>query len=404
LDEVAAERRDAAKDAAGDVRPVASAWRDVVVVWVASRAFFLIAGGLGHAFLSPADSRGVQRPPRGVLSYWANWDGAWFTHIAQHHYALRNTTVFFPLYPLAVRAVMALGPGAALAGVLVSVGASLGGLYFVYQLGVYWWDVRVARAATLVLAFFPTAFYLNAVYSESLLLAQSAGSVWALYVRRDLLMAGVFGYLAAITRNAGVLLVIPLASDVLRHRREARWDAISVLGPPLGLLTYAFYLRHVVNYRWLEFVNAERVWERHRENPLLTIKQGWGQAADGLDYVAHPARIFETTAALPPFELSQTINFACLLVIVALLAIAFIRLPFAVALYAGLVALAALALPETGLPLRSLPRFALVSFPLFLVLGSLLARSRIALSGWLACTAALGVYLTLEFVTWRWVA
>jgi hypothetical protein len=88
-----------------------------------------------------------------------------------------------------------------------------------------------------------------------------------------------------------------------------------------------------------------------------------------------------------------------------LFVVAFIRLPFGVALYAGLVGLSVLGVPQTaGAPLLSLPRFVLASFPLFLVLGSLLGRHRVALVGWLAFTIPIGAYLTLEFVTWRWVA
>ena len=336
-----------------------------------------------------------------MLSYWGNWDGAWFTHIALHGYDTAYATVFFPFYPFAMRVLTVFGLAPILAGVLTAVAASLAGLYFVYQLGVHWWDARVARAATLAIAFFPTAFYLNAVYSESLFFALSAGSLWALYVRRNLLIAGAFGYFAALSRNAGVLLVIPLASELLRHR-ERPWHRIGVLGPLLGLLTYVAFLWHA--YRPLEFVSAQRAFERRRTDPLLTIKHGWEEAASGLDYIVHPARIFETTAAQPPFELSHTINFACFVLVVVLLVLAFIRLPYAVALYAGLVALAALAMPDMYLPLRSLPRFALVAFPLFLVLGSLLGRSRAALVGWLTCSILIGAYLTLEFVTWRWVA
>ena len=42
---------------------------------------------------------------------------------------------------------------------------------------------------SLTLAVFPTSFFFNAVYTESLFLALSAGSIWALRVRRDLLLA-----------------------------------------------------------------------------------------------------------------------------------------------------------------------------------------------------------------------
>jgi Gpi18-like mannosyltransferase len=277
LERAAGKQRNVRERRAAEAGDPARAWRDVVVVWAASRAFFLVCGALGHAFLSPADSRGVAyREPPGVLSYWANWDGAIFTHIAQHGCDTITATPFLPLYPLAVRAVTALGPGLALAGVLVSTAASLVALSFGYELAAHWWNVRVARAATLALAFFPTAFFLNAAYSESLFLALTSGSLWALYVRRDLLMAGVFGYFAATTRSAGVMLLIPLASEFLQRRRETGWGAIGVAGPPLGLLTYASYL-HLRHYRALEFARLGT----RKDKPAHHDQAGLGSSCVG---------------------------------------------------------------------------------------------------------------------------
>jgi hypothetical protein len=52
----------------------------------------------------------------------------------------------------------------------------------------------------------------------------------------------------------------------------------------------------------------------------------------------------------------------------------------------------------------SLPRFVLGAFPVFLVLGYLLSRSKPALVVWLLASACTGVALTALFTTWRWVA
>jgi hypothetical protein len=52
----------------------------------------------------------------------------------------------------------------------------------------------------------------------------------------------------------------------------------------------------------------------------------------------------------------------------------------------------------------SLPRFLLGAFPIFLVLGYLLSRSRPALILWLLLSTGIGVALTTLFTTWRWVA
>jgi hypothetical protein len=44
------------------------------------------------------------------------------------------------------------------------------------------------------------------------------------------------------------------------------------------------------------------------------------------------------------------------------------------------------------------------TFPIFLVLGRILARRQAWLRVWLFASAASGVLLTLFFTSWRWVA
>ena len=75
--------------------------------------------------------------------------------------------------------------------------------YFVYNIAREGFGERAARATVLTLALFPTSFFFNAVYTESLFLALSAGSIWALRVRRDLLLACCFSWFATATRNVG---------------------------------------------------------------------------------------------------------------------------------------------------------------------------------------------------------
>jgi mannosyltransferase PIG-V len=388
-----------------EARAAPRVWRDVLLIWAASRAFFLGVGALGHAFVSRADPVGTYREPSGLLSYWANWDGAWFAHIAQHGYDTASATAFFPLYPILVRGVMLAGPGPALAGVVVSTVAALAALYFVHELARRWRGARVARTATLALAFFPTGFYLNAVYSESLFLALSAGSLWALYVRRDLLVAGMLGYLAAATRNVGVVLVVPLALEWLRHRRGlGTLSLVGVAGPPLGLGAYAFYLWKGTSKPLLFAVAYKATWGRTTTNPLVTVRDGWQKAGEGLPYLAHPGRVLGTTSANPPFPLANTLGFVFLVVLLALLVVTLARLPLPVGLYAIPVALGPLLLPGPQVPLIGLPRYALEPFPVFVALGIVLARSRVALAAWLALSLVLGTLLTLEFVSWRWVA
>jgi hypothetical protein len=79
-------------------------------------------------------------------------------------------------------------------------------------------------------------------------------------------------------------------------------------------------------------------------------------------------------------------------------------LPSGLSLYALVVVLLPVLTPAPSFPLMSLPRFMLGAFPIFLVLGYLLSRSRLALVLWVLFSAGSGVALTVLFTTWRWVA
>ena len=379
-------------------------WIRVGAVWAASRAFFFVVGALGHALVPQGDVVGAYPEPIGSLGYWAHWDGRWFAHIAQHGYDSVPATAFFPLFPLLVRLGMEGGLGIAVAGVVVSTIASFAALWFVHELAREWCDERAALAAILTLAFFPTAFFLNAVYSDPLFLALTAGAFWAAYVRRDLLVAGLFGYFAAATRNMGVLLALPLAWEWLRARRELGWaELVGVAGPVAGLATYVVFLWRGTGEPLLFSLAYRQGWGREASNPLAVAWHSLEHADDGFG-VLWPRRVLGTPSVNPPFALSNTLNVVFLVFAVATLVLAARRLPFGALLYAAPAALGPLLMDLSGLPLISYPRYVLVVFPLFVVLGAVLARSRVVLAAWLLGSAALGAYLTLLFVSWRWVA
>jgi len=79
-------------------------------------------------------------------------------------------------------------------------------------------------------------------------------------------------------------------------------------------------------------------------------------------------------------------------------------LPPDLSVYTLLLVLLPVLTPTPDFPLMSLPRFVLGAFPVFLVLGYLLSRSRLALILYLVLGSGLGVALTAMFTTWRWVA
>ncbi len=382
----------------------ASAPRFVLAVFVLSRLLFMGVGALAAAMLPQATKLDPSlHEVSGILNYWALWDGVWYTGIAQKGYQLDllASTVFFPTFPLMVRGGTALGGGPALWGVLISLVAAAFGMYFLYRIAEKLYGVKAARAAVLSFAFFPMAFFLNAVYTEAMFVALTAGSFWAAYVRRNLLLAGLLGALATATRNTGMLLLIPLAYEWLRHRQEFGWRGVLGLAlVPTGFVGYITFL-------WIQFGDPfifayqQRTFGRELTDPGTALLAAWVRAGEGARWLLDPAALFLDSSFEPSLGAYNAISVGFLILLILLVGASFILLPSGLAVYASLITLAPILTPSPVFPLMSLPRFMLGTFPLFLVLGFILSRSRPALYVWLLVSGGLGVAFTALFVTWR---
>jgi hypothetical protein len=388
----------------------------VLAVYGVSRLFYLVAGAVFANYL-PAGPFHWLTPdvPLGRLNVWAHWDGAWYSQIAAEGYTNHASTAFFPLYPLLVRSFAELfgGPlslGAlSLWGVLISLAALPFALYFIYHIALTHWGEQTAKRAILALCFFPTTFFFNAVYTESLFLALSAGSLWAVRVRKDLLLGCALAAFATATRNVGVFLVVPLAYEWLRGGagREYGWvRAVGCLAlAPSGLAAYAAYLWSRSGDLFL-FYSAQGYWNR-RPTHLSTL------ATDVL------VEAYESVMAFlgprPPANsvlegmmgrlnvATDAYNLLFLLFAVALLLLGLRVLPFSLSAYALLLIAPAVFFGKPETPLMAFPRYVLVAFPLFITLAVLLKNRRL-LGGWLALSAAASLVLCAEFVSWRFVA
>ena len=284
--------------------------------------------------------------------------------------------------------------------------ASFFALYFAHELTRDYFDRKAARAATLALAFFPTAFFLNAVYTEAVFLAAALGSVWAARLRSDFVLAGVLGCLAALTRNVGVLVLLPLAHEWLRGRRHVGPRDLAPLAlVPAGVLAYMFWLWHWSGHPLLFSTVARTYWGRKLTNPAHTLHLAWERAVSGAAGAIRPQRAFETTSTSnPTFHSMATFDYLFLLLLIALVILVVAHLPRGLSAYAIGTLLLPVLTPAFVQPLASLSRYSLAVFPVFFVLGGVLSRNEILLRVWLTASALLGVLFTLYFTTWRWVA
>jgi hypothetical protein len=388
----------------------------VLAVYAASRLFYLVAGALFASYL-PAGGFHWLTPdvPLGTLNIWAHWDGAWYSQIAAEGYETHASTAFFPLYPLLMRSFAELfgGPlslGAlSLWGVLISLLALPFALYVVYLIAQDGWGEQTARLTTLTLSFFPTTFFFNAAYTESLFLALSAGALWAARVRKDLLLACALAGFATATRNVGMFLVVPLAYEWLRGGagRGYGWGrGLACLAlAPSGLLWYAVYL-------WLRsgnlflFYSAQSYWSRRPTDPLTFATGVFVEAYESLTGLFRPKPLADSALEDLMGRLNGTTdayNLLFLLFAAALLLWGLRVLPFSLSAYTFLLVVPAMFFGKPSTPLMGLPRYVLVAFPLFIVLAVLL-KNRRTLAVWLVLSAAVSLVLCAEFVSWRFVA
>lgn len=249
-------------------------WPFVAGVWLMSRlwlAGWAYAGHRLHPFHEP-----IAGGYAGVSSWWLNvwttYDSTYFIEIAQHGYR-PLTTAFFPLYPLLMHA---FGPdenSIALAGVVISNASFLVALWLMLCVSALQFGEVTARRSVLVLAFFPTAVYSMAVYSDALFLMLSLGALYAVRQSKWWL-GGVLGTLAALTRNAAPILAPALMLEWWLQRRQTgnstrRRTALWLLMPAVAFVALQLYFSH--RFGRLTLLQAQESFGRAPSWPWIPI-------------------------------------------------------------------------------------------------------------------------------------
>jgi hypothetical protein len=382
-------------------RRTADGIRYCVRVFVGVRLGLFVLGMLAIAVvpsLDPVSVPGWAAHPlpdpgwHNLFTVWERFDALWFLRIASEGYRANDgSAVFFPLFPLTVRAVSFLIGGHPLAAGFIVSNLSIQGAFIVlYFLTTSELSEHAARSTVLYVALFPTSFFFFMPYSEALFLLLAVTAFWG--ARRDRwLVAAVAAALAAATRSVGIVLVPALAVEALLQWRERdvrlapRLAAAAFAGS--GTLAYLAYWGARTG-DWLAPIDQQANWERHASWPWATLLEGTRFAFRYLGNTNGGYWLIDWVIVVPILAVSTFALFR-------------LRPSYSVYLWGGL--LIPLSFIFRDRPLMSMPRFTLPLFPAFWGLALAAERLHVPRTAVVAVEAVgLGLLVVLS-VNWYYI-
>ena len=374
--------------------------RDIILLFVATRLLLVMVTYFGYILLVVPKDSTIPVNIISLLTSWNRWDATNYVRIAQFGYQKVYDLAFFPLFPALIWTIgHLLGNWSyLLVGTVISNLALLGALFVIYQLAVESLGEQVAHRTLLYLCIFPTAFFFFAAYNESLFLLLTASAFLAMR-RQRWWLAGILGMLAALTRSAGLFLVIPYLwelwvsqGSIIATRQKILLRLIPIVLIPLGTALYCLYCWNV----WgdpIASVTVQSHWARQLSWPWLGILVSLYEL-----FWVQPFGSFNEVHIV--LDLSATIGF----IVLAVLGWRKLRLRFSYNLWLGMLIFYGLIGPALVRhdAVQSNQRLVLEMFPAFFVLAALGVKHPRLHETLMLIFPVLLATLSVLFVTNRW--
>ncbi len=379
-----------------------------LLVWIVVRLVLsvwgifitMVASATSHDQLFQAYP-GLSLPTHDVqgltLDVWNVYDARHYITIADSGYSSDPgyLTAFYPGFPLLIKLVSFILSGHLLLSSILVVNVSvLFFFWYLYRLVDADYGENVARRAVILSAVFPTAFYLFLPYTEAPLLAFT---VAALYYGRQQKwwMAGVLAGCAALIKQPGVFLILPLGYMYWRQ-----------------FVTYKKSLSYLRKLDWAWLLLCPITAAGYNIYRYLNIDVPLTKATDlgAGESVVFPGQPLVTALlAMRPDNPVLSANildtfFTLLMIVLVILTAVKIR-SITYGLYSVVLAAVSLCVtwPNDSRPEVDMPRRALIIFPMFILLALITDKPRVFRY---VVMASSGLFLVLSalFINWVFVS
>lgn len=243
----------------------------ITVTVITSRILIMLMGSLAVILLTNRVENIFS-----IFEYrWYKADSPLYINIAQNWYVNhgddRFLIVFYPLYPILIRIVNYLIHNYLLSGIIVSNLSLIVACVYLYKLVEIDFNKQVALNAVKFLLIFPFSFFLGLIFSDSLFIALTV-MVFYYMRQRKWFLTGLLGGLASLTRNFGILLLVPVVIEYLAQTqfiqklKQRNWKLILSDFLRHGLyqllIPFGFFLYLLINKlitgNWFTFLKYQR--------------------------------------------------------------------------------------------------------------------------------------------------
>jgi len=342
---------------------------------------------------------------------WLRWDATAYVRIAHQGYASTSDVAFFPLWPLMIHyGGLLLGAqywfSYYIAGLLISNICFFFTLVLLYILLAEDFESSLAKRVLLYITFYPYALFFFLGYAESLFMLLCLAVF--LLLRRgkalDWWFAGGLGFLATLTRSAGVVLSLPFLVMHIRHfwlpDRRNQYNLLQKLSTfipialiPAAILAYEVYLGYAKGNPFLFQAAEVRYWGRHFTPIWYTF--------------IPPLQKIINYPLFSLIVLQNLVDMIFILLPVAALVVGWRSLPLHYRLFAATIILFSLSFsldPQfSANSLASQPRYMMSAFPIFVIFALWGKQSRFD-QVYVGIAIAMLTVNTLLFVAHYWVA